>query len=365
MQFCDLGAQYRAYQSEIDEAVASVLASGAFIHGPDVAALETELAAFSGAPAVCACANGSDAILACLHALGLEMGDEVIVPDFTFFATAEMVVRAGARPAFADIDAQTFLVTPQSIEAAITPRTRGILAVSLFGQMPDFVGIRELAERRGLWVVEDAAQSFGAKRDGVASTNATVLAATSFYPSKPLGCYGDGGAVFGEESLVEKARIFCNHGQTGRGLHGLAGINSRLDSLQATILRVKLRHFPQELARRSEIATAYSQGLGAVTSVPALPAECASSWAQYTLRVKDRDRVRSALFDQGIPTMVHYPSPLHRQAAFAEFGNPDDLCPQSIRAASEVLSLPMHAFVSQEEVERVVDVMKQVLTGRD
>lgn len=364
MQFCDLGAQYRAYQSEIDAAVASVLASGAFIHGPDVAALEAELAAFTGAQAVCACANGSDAILACLHALDVGPGDEVVVPDFTFFATAEMVVRAGARPVFADIDPRTFLVTPQSIEAAITPRTRGVMAVSLFGQMPDFAGIRELAARRGLWVVEDAAQSFGAKRDGVASTNATVLAATSFYPSKPLGCYGDGGAVFGEESLVEKVRVFCNHGQTGRGLHGLAGINSRLDSLQAAILRVKLRHFPQELARRSGIASAYAQCLGALVDVPVLSPGCTSSWAQYTLRVKDRDQVRAALADRGIPTMVHYPLPLHRQAAFAEFGCPDDLCPQAIRAASEVLSLPMHGFVSQEEVERVVDVMKQVLTGR-
>lgn len=363
MQFCDLGAQYRAYQSEIDEAVASVLASGAFIHGPDVAALETELAAFSGAPAVCACANGSDAILACLHALDVGPGDEVVVPDFTFFATAEMVVRAGARPVFADIDPHTFLVTPETIEAAITPRTRGILAVSLFGQMPDFVGIRELAERCGLWVVEDAAQSFGAKRDGVASTNATVLAATSFYPSKPLGCYGDGGAVFGEKGLVEKARIFCNHGQTGRGLHGLAGINSRLDSLQAAILRVKLRHFPQELARRSERAAAYSQALEALATVPPLSAECTSTWAQFTIRLKDRDQVRSALADQGIPTMVHYPLPLHRQAAFAEFGNPDDLCPETTRAAREVLSLPMHAFVSHEEVERVVHALERVLTA--
>ncbi|HOX50378.1 MAG TPA: DegT/DnrJ/EryC1/StrS family aminotransferase, partial [Fibrobacteria bacterium] len=259
MEFCDLSAQYRAYKTEIDQAIASVIASSAFINGPDVKALEQELVDFSGASHVIACANGTDALQVPLMAMGIGPGDEVIVPDFTFYATAEMVALVGATPVFADIDPLTYNITVDTIRPLVNKRTKGIIPVSLYGQIPDLEAINTFAAEHGLWVMEDGAQSFGATRGGKRSTSLTALATTSFFPAKPLGCYGDGGAIFcSDEALAVKIRCICGHGQIKRYHHGMVGINSRLDTIQAAILRVKLRHFEKELGMRDQVAKWYT-----------------------------------------------------------------------------------------------------------
>jgi UDP-2-acetamido-2-deoxy-ribo-hexuluronate aminotransferase len=361
MEFCDLKVQYRAYQREIDEAIRSVIDSAIFIGGPEVKSLEQELAAFCGGGALhaIACANGTDALYAPLLALGVGPGDEVIVPDFTFFATAEMVALAGATPVFADIDPATYNVTAGSIAAKITARTKGIIPVSLFGQLPDLDGILALAEKRGLWVMEDGAQSFGASFQGRRSCSLTRIATTSFFPAKPLGAYGDGGAVFtSDAALAEKLRTLLNHGSTRRYHHGAVGINSRLDSLQAAVLRVKLRHFPAELESRERAAATYTERLRkaapkGLLATPEIRPGHASSWAQYTIRVRDRDKVQAHLQGKGIPTAIHYPIPMHAQEAFRHLGVGDGACPHASQAAREVLSLPMHGMLNETQIGEV------------
>lgn len=364
MQFCDLGAQYRAYKTEIDEAIASVLESSVFVGGPEVESLERELCAFSGAEHAIACANGTDALQAALMALGVRPGDEIIVPDFTFAATAEAVVLAGAVPVFADIDPATFNVAPETVLPRITERTRGVVAVSLFGRIPDLEGLVRLGRPRGIWVLEDGAQSFGASREGRLSGSIADVSTVSFYPSKPLGCYGDGGAVFCRDAaLAARVRRVCDHGQSGKYVHEVAGFNSRLDAIQAAVLRVKLRHFERELEARNQVALAYGELLSGVVPVPELADGERSSWAQYTVRVPRRDEIRSRLRERGIPTAVHYPVPLRRQPAFAGFAGLDDSCPESDRAAGEVLSLPMHAFLAQGCIRRTGSAISETLSG--
>jgi UDP-2-acetamido-2-deoxy-ribo-hexuluronate aminotransferase len=354
MEFCDLKAQYQAYRAELDAAIQGVLASAAFINGPDVKALESELARFAGVPHALACANGTDAIYAPLLALRVGPGDEVIVPDFTFFATAEAVALVGATPVFADIDPLTYNVTPETVAAKLTPRTRGIIPVSLFGQMPDLDGIARLAEAKGLWVLEDAAQSFGASYRGKRSGAFTAIASTSFFPAKPLGCYGDGGAIFAQDAeLAGRIRTLLNHGSTQRYRHAAVGMNSRLDSVQAAVLRVKLRHFESELGNRERAAALYSERLRDRVRVPVIGEGHASAWAQYTIRVPERDRFQARLQAKGIPTAVHYPLPLHAQPVFAPLGIGDEACPESARAAREVVSLPMHGFMTEAIVDEV------------
>lgn len=362
MEFCDLKGQYRAYQSEIDAAIRSVLASAAFIQGPDVKTLESELAGYCGVGHVITCANGTDALFIALRALGLGPGDEVIVPDFTFYATAEAVALAGAIPVFADIDPILYHITPATVAGKITPRTKGIIPVSLFGQIPDLEGLGDLAAKKGLWVMEDAAQSFGATRHGRASTSLTRVATTSFFPSKPLGGYGDGGAIFtSDPELAGRLRLIANHGSSQRYHHSLVGVNSRLDSLQAAVLRVKLRHFESELVHRRRAAQAYSDRLAGLADAPALAEGNTSTWAQYTLRVPERDRVRAHLEKKGIPTAIHYPLPLHAQEAFAALGGKDEDCPEAARAAREAISLPMHGLISDRDIEETCAALKEVL----
>lgn len=362
MEFCDLKAQYQAYKAEIDAAIQGVLDSSAFINGPDVKALEAELSAYAGVPHVLACANGTDALHVALLALGAGPGDEVIVPDFTFFATAEAVALAGATPVFADIDPETYNVTPATLADKITARTRGIIPVSLFGQMPDLEAIDRLARQRGLWVMEDAAQSFGASYRGRRSGSFTGIAATSFFPSKPLGGYGDGGALFVRDAdMAERLRALLNHGSRQRYRHESVGVNSRLDSLQAAVLRVKLRHFDAELAHRQRAAARYADRLRDRVRVPVVREGQASAWAQYTIRVPDRDRVQARLAAKGIPTAVHYPIPLHAQPAFAHLGIGDDACPAAAQAAREVLSLPMHGMLAESQIAAVCLALEEVL----
>lgn len=362
MEFCDLKVQYKAYQDEIDAAIRSVLLSSAFINGPEVKALEGELAAFCGAKHVLACANGTDAIHAALMALGVRAGDEIIVPDFTFYATAEMVALVGATPVFADIDPVTFNVTPDTVAARISAKTKGVIPVSLFGQLPDLDGIASLAQARGLWVMEDGAQSFGADYRGRRSCSHTRVATTSFFPAKPLGCYGDGGAIFSsDDDLAAAIRTLLNHGSTQRYHHSVVGVNSRLDSIQAAVLRVKLRHFESELGNRDRAARMYTERLAGVVATPLVREGNFSAWAQYTIRVPDRDKVQKHLQAKGIPTAVHYPIPMHAQAAFAHLGIKDGQCPQASQAAREVMSLPMHGMMAESQIEEICLAVKEIV----
>ena len=357
----NIQAQYQAYQTEIDTAMQRVLQSGAFINGPEVTHLEEELTDFCGAHAV-ACSSGTDALLLALMALDLQPGDQVIVPDFTFFATAEMVALLGGVPIFADIDPVTFNIDPLSVERLVSQQTKGIIAVSLFGQCPDFSRLRVIANQHHLWLIEDAAQSFGATQQGVASCHLTDLATTSFFPAKPLGCYGDGGAVFTRTpELASRVRLLLNHGSQKRYHHERVGINGRLDSLQAAILRVKLKHFPQEIKRRQSLAQQYHhffQSIEGVTT-PTVASGNTSTWAQYTLKVPQREAFIASLQAVGIPTSVHYPSPLHSQPCWTHLPHIFDYQnPVTQECCQTVVSLPMCAFADSQALLSALQRLK-------
>jgi len=355
MEFCNLKAQYQKYQAEIDEAMKRVLLDSSYINGPAVPELENELSRFTGSKAV-ACANGTDALQLAMMAVGIGPGDEVITTPFTFVATAEMIAIVGAKPVFVDISEDDFNINVASIEQAITDKTKAIIPVSLYGQMADMDEINRIAQTHNLVVIEDGAQSFGATYKGKKSCNASTLATTSFFPAKPLGCYGDGGAVFTQnEELEQKLRILRNHGQSKRYTHTQIGVNSRLDTLQAAILQVKLKHFPEEIAKRQKLAEAYSAGLKEKFCVPTIMPERTSVWAQYTLRTKNRDALQQKLADAQIPTAIHYPKPLHLQAGYAQYGGKPGDCPVAEAVANEVISLPMSAFLTDAEQTFVIE----------
>lgn len=358
MDFIDLKSQYRAYQSEIDLAIQEVLRSCAFIHGPQVDHLEKALSDFTGTPHAIACASGTDALLVPLLALGLQPGDEVIVPDFTFFATAEVVALLGAKPIFADIHPATWNLDAADVAKKLTPRTRGIIAASLFGQCADMQALSNLAQTNSLWLMEDAAQSFGAAQNGKQSCNLSPIATTSFFPAKPLGAYGKGGAIFCTEApLAAKIRSLLNHGQEGRYHHTLIGMNGRMDTLQAAILLVKLRHFPEELQTRNHIAQRYIRNLDGLVAVPHIQAGNTSAWAQFTVMHPERDRLCKSLAKDGIPTSIHYPTPLHRQPIFQSMGIADASCPVATKISQQVFSLPIHAFMSETQVDQVCEAI--------
>lgn len=352
MNFCDLARQYQLYKSEFDSAMSQVITNAAFIGGPDVKSLESELSEFCGAPFVITCANGTEAITAALTALDIGVGDEIIVPDFTFFATAEAVSTVRATPIFAEINPQTFNIDPDSVRGLITPRTKGIISVSLFGQIAEMDELRAICEQHGIWLLEDAAQSFGATQNGIRSCNLSPIATTSFFPAKPLGCFGDGGAIFcQDESLAQKIRLIVNHGSSQRYVHQKIGLNSRLDTLQAAVLRVKLRHFEQELDHRNRAAKLYSSLLGDTVQTPQILDGNSSAWAQYTIRTKHRSELQAYLAQRNIPSAIHYPQPLHAQPVYAVGTQAQN--PHASQAAAEVLSLPMHGLIYDEEVQEV------------
>lgn len=364
MQFIDLKTQYGRYREEIRAEMDRVLDSGQYIQGPVVAELEAELAAYVGVPHAVACSSGTDALLLALMALELKAGDEVIVPDFTFFATAEAVSLLGGVPVFADVRADTLNLDPERAAEVIGPRTRGIIAVSLYGRCADFDELNELAARHGLFLVEDGAQSFGASSRGRRSCGLTPIAATSFYPAKPLGAYGDGGALFTREpALAARFRSLLNHGQVASYRHRHIGINGRLDALQAAVLRVKLRHLDEELAARQRAAEWYREELSDAVEVPHPHPGDRCAWAQYTVRTPRRDRLAARLAAAGIPTAVHYPLPVHRQEAYAGLAADDGRLAESIRAAGEVLSLPMHPFLTREQVAEVGGAVRAAVWG--
>ncbi len=363
MKFIDLQAQYRNLRHEIDAGIDEVLQHAQFLNGPEVKALEQELAQFTGVQHCIAMSSGTTALQVALMALEIGAGDEVITTPFSFFGTVEAIKILGAVPVFVDIDSKTYNLDPQQLEAAITSKTKAIMPVSLYGQCADYDAINAIAERHHLPVIEDAAQSFGAEYKGKRSCSLTTIACTSFFPSKPLGCYGDGGAAFtDDEHLAEVMRSLINHGQSKRYQHDLIGLTGRIDTIQAAILLAKLRYqFPKEITARQQVAAWYQQFLSASFNPPHIESHNLSAFAQYTIEVSDRDQLRISLTEQGIPTAIHYPKALHQQPALSqEYHNQH--FPMAERAASRVLSLPFHPYMPQETVEQVVTVLNDWVT---
>jgi dTDP-4-amino-4,6-dideoxygalactose transaminase len=378
--FIDVAAQRRRLGSAIDEAVARVLTNCQFILGPEVRALESELAAFCGARHAITCSSGTDALRLVLMAWGIGPGDAVICPTFTFCATAEVPALCGATPVLADVDAETFNLDPASVERAIAAakkrglKPRAIIPVDLFGQPADHDAIAAIAAAHDLFILDDAAQSFGATYKGrqlgavlPGAKPGTVAAATSFFPAKPLGCYGDGGAVFtDDDDLAARIRSIRVHGE-GVDKYDAAriGLAARLDTIQAAVLLEKLKIFPQEIVARNQAAERYAAGLAGVTTVPRVAKERTSVWAQYTIRLAPgrRDALAAALKQQGVPTAIYYAKPLHRQAAYSGYPIAEGGLAVSESLADEVISLPMHAYLDAATQDRIVAAVVRALAG--
>ena len=371
MQFRDLKQQYQVLKPEIDRAVLDVMQSGAFIMGQPVKELEAQLAGYVGVNHCITCANGTDALTLALKVWGLGPGDAVFVPDFTFFSSAEVVSLEGATPVFVDVDAETFNLSAEDLEAAIqhtlqegrlTPKV--IIAVDLFGLPANYPAIRQIAQKYSLYILEDGAQGFGGSINGQRACSFGDISTTSFFPAKPLGCYGDGGAVFTDNS--EWAALADSYRVHGKGTFKYdnvrIGMNSRLDTIQAAILQVKLRAFADyELEAVNKVATRYTELLQGLVQTPVVPVGFGSSWAQYTLRLssrEQRDSLQTALKAQGIPSMVYYPTPMHLQTAFRSLSNSEDACPTATQLSQTVLSLPMHPYMTNEDILMVVEAIK-------
>ncbi len=360
IEFVDLQAQRARIKAEIDNAIRGVLTHGRFILGPEVTELERRLEAYTGASHCISVANGTDALQIAQMALGIGSGDEVIMPGFTYIATAETTALLGAKPIYVDVDPHTYNLDASLLESAITSRTKAVIAVSLFGQCADFDTINAIASRHGIPVIEDAAQSFGASYKGRKSCNLSNIACTSFFPSKPLGCYGDGGAIFtADGDLAKSMRQIARHGQDRRYHHVRVGVNSRLDTLQAAILLVKMTILDDEIAARQQVAAIYSRLLAAagVSALPQVGAYNESAWAQYTIQVENRDAVQTRLAAVEIPTAVHYPIPLNRQPAVAS----NVELPVGDAVAGRVLSLPMHPYLIESSQTSVVEHLEAAL----
>jgi len=361
MQFIDLKTQYQRYQTEIDQRMRAVLDHGRFIMGPEIGELEGLLATYAGVRHAVTVASGTTSLEIALRALNIGRGDEVITVPFTWISTAEVIGLVGATPVFVDIDPLSYNIDVAKIEAACTPRTRAIIAVSLFGQMPDYSAINAIAAKWGLAVIEDGAQSFGATQHGRRSCGATLIGSTSFFPAKPLGCFGDGGALFTDDDhLADTCRALRTHGGTERHHHPLLGTNGRMDTLQAAVLLGKFPHFQWEVEERGRIGARYTELLKGVCSTPQVCPGNSHVYAQYTIRVADRQRLAAALKERGIPTAVYYPKCLHEQPIFAGCGAPGDF-PEAEKASREVLSLPMHPFLSAADQDLIVAAVCQAL----
>lgn len=353
IEFIDLKSQQARIKDKIDAGIQRVLSHGQYILGPEVSELEERLAAFVGAKYCITCANGTDALQIVQMAFGIGPGDEVITPGFTYIATAETVALLGAKPVYVDIDPRTYNLDPALLEAAITPRTKAIIPVSLYGQCADYDAINAIAAKHGIPVIEDAAQSFGASYKGKRSCNLTTVSCTSFFPSKPLGCYGDGGAIFtNDEELAKVIRQVARHGQDRRYHHIRVGVNSRLDTLQAAILLPKLEIFEEEIGLRQQVAAWYDVALkqAGVSGTPYIAEGNISAFAQYTVQVQDRDAVQERLKAAGIPTAVHYPIPLNKQPAVMD---ESAVLPIGDDVATKVMSLPMHPYLDSTSVSAI------------
>ena len=373
MEFRDLKRQFKALQPEMDAAIREAAASGAFIMGPQVRELEARLAEYVGVKHCLTCASGTDALTLALKALGIGPGDAVFVPDFTFFATAETVALEGATPIFVDVREETFNLDAEDLEQKVAAtrkegklQPKAVIAVDLFGLPADYPAIRRVTDRYGLYLVEDGAQGFGGEIGSRLACSFGDISTTSFFPAKPLGCYGDGGAVFTDNdewaALMNSYRV---HGKGDNKYDNVRiGLNSRLDTLQAAILQVKLKAFAEtELKAVQEVAAQYTSQLRTRVATPVTPTGFASSWAQYTIRLRnrsERDAVQAFLKEKGIPAMVYYPKPMHLQTAFAGLAAAD-ICPVASRLCMQVLSLPMHPYITSEEISAVCDALRSAL----
>jgi UDP-2-acetamido-2-deoxy-ribo-hexuluronate aminotransferase len=371
--FIDLATQRQRLGKAVDDAVARVLGHCQFINGPEVTQLEAALAAFSGAKHVVTCASGTDALLMVLMAKGVGRGDAVLCPSFTFCATGEAVALTGATPVFVDVDESTFNIDGASLKQGIaSARKRGlkpvaVIPVDLFGQSADHDAIEAVAKADDLFVLDDAAQGFGASYRGRKLGTLGLATATSFFPAKPLGCFGDGGAIFTDDSdLAETLRSIRVHGQGADKYDNVRlGLTARLDTMQAAILIEKLKIFEDEIAARNRVADRYARGLGNVVTVPRLAAGCTSVWAQYTIRLPDgtdRDGFAAALKAQGIPTAIYYPKSMHQQTAYRDFPVADGGLPVSERLSDDVISLPMHAYLDEATQDRVIAAVRGAIS---
>ena len=360
INFIDLKAQYLEYQQEINEEVLEVFSSAMFIGGEKLNKLENDLAGYTGAKHAIGCSSGTDALLLSLMALDIGRGDEVITTPFTFIATAEVISFLGAKPVFVDIDADTYNIDANKIEEAITQRTKAIMPVSLYGQCADMEAINDIASKHNLPVIEDACQSFGATYNGKKSCNLSTIGCTSFFPSKPLGAYGDGGAVFtNDEELAKKIRMLLNHGQDQRYKHKYIGINGRLDAVQAAVLNVKLKYFNKEVKLRDEIGSRYSDLLEDANVVtPKILDGNTSVYAQYTIQAENREAMVAKLNEKEIPTAVHYPLPLHLQEAFAYLNHKKGDFPVCENISEKVMSLPMSPYLKESQQDFIIEAIK-------
>jgi UDP-2-acetamido-2-deoxy-ribo-hexuluronate aminotransferase len=360
MHFIDLKSQYLHYKEKIDASINRVLDHGQFIMGPEIGQLEKSLAEYIGVDHCITVASGTDSLEIALRALNVGPGDEVITVPFTWISSAEVISQVGAKPVFVDINLSTYNIAVDQIENAITQRTKAIIAVSLFGQMPDYDAINQVALKYGLAVIEDAAQSFGATQNGKKSCSVTRVASTSFFPAKPFGCYGDGGALFTcDEALAEAMRAIRSHGGIRRHHHTHVGMNGRLDTIQAAILTAKFPYFQHEVAERGRIGSRYSTALAEHCVIPIVAEGNTHVYAQYTIRLPNRDLVAERLKAKGIPTAVYYPKCLHEQPVYRSLGYLWGSFPNSEKASREVISLPMGPFLSQADQDTVISELIQ------
>lgn len=366
MQFIDLKKQYKLIQNNVLKRINQVLDHGTYIMGPEIQELEEKLANYVQAKHCITVASGTDALMVAMMAVGIEPGDEVITTPFTFIATAEMIRILGATPVFVDINPQTYNIDPAKIEQAITSKTKFILPVNLYGQCADIDPINELAKKYNLTVIEDAAQSFGATYKNRPSCNLSKIGCTSFFPAKPLGGYGDGGACFtDDDELANNMRIIRNHGSSARYHHVMIGLNSRLDTIQAAILLEKLAIFDEEVKLRQDVAKKYNDLLGDFVEIPYIESFNRSIYAQYTIQVDDRTKVQQKLQQVSIPTAVHYPVPLHKQPVFEkEFQDVVNLT-ISEKLSTRVMSLPFHPYLSDQDMEHISKHLKEAIVCKE
>jgi UDP-2-acetamido-2-deoxy-ribo-hexuluronate aminotransferase len=363
MDFIDLKTQYKKYKGEIDKKIQENIDNATFINGKDKKLLEEKLAAYVGVKHAIGCGSGTDALLIPLMAYGVKAGDEIITTPFTFIATAEVISFIGAKPVFIDIDEKNYNIDINQIEKKITGRTKGIIPVSLYGQVPDMDKINAIAKKHNLFVIEDACQSFGSIYNGKKSCGLTDVGATSFFPSKPLGCYGDGGMIFtSDDALAAKMRSLVDHGQTERYIHKYIGYNFRLDTIQAAVLLAKFAHFEEEADVRFSIGRKYAELLkGSKAAAPHIePFTTRSVFAQYSVRVKNRAAVIEHLGKAGIPTAIHYPIPIHMQEAYSYLGYKKGDFPAAEKIAGEIMSIPMHPFLTPDQQKIITDSIKEI-----
>lgn len=362
IDFANLPMAYEEHKEEIDYAITKVLQDANYIMGEPVRALEEKLQDFTGAKFAISCSSGTDALLLALMAINIQPGDEVITTPFTFIATAETIAFLKAKPVFVDIEEGTYNIDAAKIEDKITSRTKAIIPVSIFGQVADMDALNKIATKHDLFLIEDAAQSFGATYKGKKSCNLSTFACTSFFPAKPLGCFGDGGAVFtSNEEYAEKIKSLRLHGQRERYHHQYIGMGGRLDTIQAAVLNVKINHYEKDIRNRQRVAKEYSALLKDVISIPTLATGNESVWAQYSIRIKNRAKLAEALKEAGIPTAIHYPQPLHLQECFLYLGYEKGDFPIAEKVSKEILSLPMNPYLKNDEIVFITNQIKKVL----